>query len=191
MRIDDEKMNDDAKYQAAQFYFEDGGMKALAAAFVWCGLVYYCADLDQGDLSGTGLAELAKSLLGIPTFYKKPGRDAARSMVSRIIRQNVESKKLAVSSYEWSQILAGLISDGEKLTVQEAIDIYNNSPEVVAHGGGGGKDRRFNASSVTFYNEKLLCLIGSLYPALRRTSRALVPCFWTPRSSMPLSIGSQ
>lgn len=139
MRLDDEQMKD-AAHHTAQFYFEDGGMKGLAAAFVWCGLVYYCVDLDQADLFGTGMAELARSLLSIPAFYKKPGTDAARSMVSRIIRQNVESKKLPVSSYEWSQILAGLISNGEKLTVQEAIDIYNNSPEVVAHGAGGGKD---------------------------------------------------
>ena len=61
-------------------------------------------------------------------------------MIKRIIKQNVDAKKLAVSSYEWFRILSRLVQDGEKVSAQDAIAIYNNTPEVSAHGGGSSKD---------------------------------------------------
>ena len=61
-------------------------------------------------------------------------------MIRRIIRQHVDAKKLAVSSYEWSRILASMIKDGEQMTVSQAVELYNSNPEVVAHGGASSKD---------------------------------------------------
>ena len=85
-------------------------------------------------------------------------------MIGRIIRQNVEAKKMAVSSFEWSQILGKMAKEGEKITVQEAIEIYNGNPEVVSHGGSGGskdpkgqKDENIgNSISRSFWQKKRL-----------------------------------
>ena len=74
------------------------------------------------------MADLVKDLLEIPACYKKPGADPARSMISRIIQQNVESKKLPVSSWEWAQILQTLINDGQKILKKPA-SVVNASPE--------------------------------------------------------------
>ena len=88
-----------------EFRFDDGGMKGLAAGLIWCGLVYFVGNLDDSVVCHGGVKELAMSLLSIPTYYRRPGQDPAHAMIGRIIRQNVEAKKMAVSSFEWSQIL--------------------------------------------------------------------------------------
>ncbi|CAK9075739.1 unnamed protein product [Durusdinium trenchii] len=69
-----------------------------------------------------------------------PASDMTSAMIKRIIRQNVDSKKLAVSSYEWSEILAAMQKEGEAVSVQTAMDMYNANPEVTAHGGSSAKD---------------------------------------------------
>ena len=147
-----------------EFRFDDGGMKGLAAALCWCGLVYFVSNLDDSVVCHGGVKELAMSLLSIPTYYRRPGQDSAHAMIGRIIRQNVEAKKMAVSSFEWSQILGKMAKEGEKITVQEAIEIYNGNPEVVSHGGSGGskdpkgqKDENIgNSISRSFWQKKRL-----------------------------------
>lgn len=125
-------------------YFDDGGMRGLACAVVWCSLLYHGLTLKEEELTSTPMVELCRSLLAIPTFHRSGPVDEAAGMIRRIIKQNVDAKKQAVSSYEWSMILSGLSSKGASAkapTMQEAIDMYNSNPEVAAHGGSSGKDR--------------------------------------------------
>ena len=133
-------MQDDDQQLISTLHFDEGGMRGLAAAIVWCGLVYFVDTLGDDKVCDPQVVALSRSLLGIPTYFKHQESDPARAMIGRIIRQNVEAKKLAVSSFEWSQILASMVADGEKVTVAMAVEMYNNNPEVAAH-GAGGKDR--------------------------------------------------
>ena len=137
---DDAAMADDASTHVNEFLFDDGGMRGLAAAMCWCGLVYFVQNLPEDVACDSGVAALARSLLAIPTYYKRPGPDPARAMIGRIIRQNVEAKKMAVSSFEWARILSNMVGDGEKITMQQAIEMYNTNPEVAAHGGSAAKE---------------------------------------------------
>lgn len=123
-------------------YFDDGGMRGLACALIWCSLLYHGTTMKDEDLSHPAMADLARSLLAIPTFHRDLSADENMGMIRRIIKQNVDSKKQAVSSYEWSMILRNLAEGkpkGKALTVSDAIDLYNSNPEVAAH--GSGKDR--------------------------------------------------
>ena len=174
MRLTDDDLGDDSQYHGSQFHFEDGGMRGLAGGLVWCGLLYFCADLPDQDLCTPGVKDLVRSLLSIPTFFKRPGEDPARSMIQRIIRQNVESKKLAVSSFEWSQILSSLTASGEKITVQDAIDLYNQSPEVVAHGSGTGKDRLRLRFQHLILQEAMFFVLGDCLAGQDRDGHAVV-----------------
>ena len=122
-------------------YFDDGGMRGLACALVWCGLIHHAMTFKDEDLAHPSMVELARNLLSLPTFHRAQ-TDEATAMIKRIIKQNSDAKKLPVSSYEWSVILKNLCADKTKaLTVQEAMDMYNSNPEVCAH-GGSGKDTR-------------------------------------------------
>ena len=115
-------------------------MKALAAAVCWVGLLHMVGTLKDDEATHPSVVQLARSLLGLPAFYKPQTGDRASGMIRRIIRQHVDAKKLAVSSYEWSRILASMIKDGEQMTVSQAVELYNSNPEVVAHGGASSKD---------------------------------------------------
>lgn len=86
---------------------------------------------------------LARSLLEIPTFVRSDAADEASSMIRRIVKQNVDAKKLPISSYEWSLMLQKIVKDGGhgNVSLQEIIELYNANPEVLAHGGGNSKDR--------------------------------------------------
>ena len=131
---------DQTKAYYSEFQFDDGGMKALAGALCWVGLVYFVgASLKPEDVPS--VAALARDLLTLPTFCKSAASDDASSMIARIIRQNVQAKKLAVSSYEWAMILDKMNKDSKtKMTVAQAIEQYNSHPEVSAHGGSSAKD---------------------------------------------------
>lgn len=142
MRMDEETSNKpDFQPSLNHLCFDDGGMRGLAGALVWAGLLYHVMALDEGELKHPSLAELARSLLAIPTFYKSQG-DESSAMIRRIIKQNVDSKKQAVSSYEWSMILSNMPKPkgSQGISLQDAIEMYNSNPEVCAHGSGSGKE---------------------------------------------------
>ena len=126
--------------ELASLMFDDGGVRGLAAAVVWVALVYRGGKEPPEDLRHAGVKSLVKSLFSIPTFYRTQTDDPGMAMVQRIIKQNVDSKKLGVSSFEWAQILRGFSKKGG-MTVTDAVQLYNNSPEVNAHTSTGSKDR--------------------------------------------------
>ena len=79
------------------------------------------------------MVNLVKDLLRIPTLCKTQDSDPLTSSIRRIVSQNIDAKKLAVSSFEWSEILLRL---DDSSCAAEAIRRYNSMPEVIAHGGG-------------------------------------------------------
>ena len=139
MRLLPDDEADDSDYHQAQLRFDDGGMRGLACALCWCGLVYHVSGLKEKVFVCQPVIDLVKSLLSLPSIHKTQG-DSATAMIRRIIKQNVDSKKMAVSSFEWSQILSSMRKDGQHLSVADAIEMYNANPEVHAHGGSSGKD---------------------------------------------------
>lgn len=137
MRMPPDDSMEDSDYVQNTIFFDDGGMRGLACALVWCGLIHHAMSLKDEDLTNPSMAELARSMLAIPIFHRSNAADESTAMIRRIIKQNVEAKKQAVSSYEWSLILKSLGSGsnkGKELTVQAALEMYNSNPEVAAHG---------------------------------------------------------
>lgn len=133
MPMDD--LGTDLDWVQNRLHFDDGGMRGLSCAVVWCALLHHGMTLSDEELTNPSMVELAKSLLSIPTFNRSHADDEAADMIRRIIKQNVDSKKMAVSSHEWSQILKSMGSGKAKaLTVTDAIDLYNCNPEIAAHG---------------------------------------------------------
>lgn len=149
---------DEVDWRVNQLQFDDGGMRGLAAAICWIGLVYRCNKEKPEDLKHAGVVSLARKLLQLPTMRKTQSDDVAADQIRRIIRQNVESKKLAISSYEWAEILRAMNKQGRTISVQDAIELYNNSPEVTAHGGTSNKDCRDDKKHVRFTSD--LCFFN-------------------------------
>ena len=138
LRLDaDTDISEDAE-QFGVLKIDDGGMKCLAGALVWAALVSVFVKEPEEELRKPGVVALVASLLKIVTFRKKEAETPALSMVSRIIKQNVDAKKLPISSFEWATILRCLrkAHDMRDFGVAEAIEMYNSHPEVRAHGDG-------------------------------------------------------
>lgn len=49
MRLLEEDLSDESEYHVAQLRFDDGGMRGLAAALCWCGIVYFVFTLKDED----------------------------------------------------------------------------------------------------------------------------------------------
>lgn len=140
LRLSDDMTLPEDLWHFGLLSFDDGGMKCLAGALVWVGLVYFLSKEPLEDLRHPQVLKLVKSLLRLPTIFKHQAENPAQQMIQRIIKQNVDSKKLPVSSYEWAGILVGLKPHtDESFGVTAAIDLYNQNPEVLAHGGDAGE----------------------------------------------------
>lgn len=142
MRLESLEEDVDNPYHEAQFEFDDGGMRGLAAAVVWIGLVYRCSREPPDLLSQPAVKELIQSMLNLPSLRKNQAEDRQMAMIQRIIKQNVDAKKMAVSSYEWAMILRSFQkqSGNESLKAADCIKIYNDTPEVVSHGSASVKE---------------------------------------------------
>lgn len=117
----------------AVFRFDDGGMKALAAGVVWVGLVHTLGSETTSDLRHHRMTSLVSGLLSMPTLFKSQAPDEVQGMIARIIKQNVDAKKLPVSSFEWCGGILEKLGPST-ITVAEAVQRYNQMPEVCAHG---------------------------------------------------------
>ena len=121
-------------------FFNDGSQKTLAAFIVWIALCLAAqVDENKPDLNHPSVVGLAASLLRIKTIMRGSSscQDDLDSAVTRIVKQNLDSKVQPVSSLAWGCILKGL---GER-DLEAAIARYNAHPEVVAletAGGAGG-----------------------------------------------------
>ena len=135
-----EGIDTDAEYafgHGGLLKYDDGGARGLAACLCWLALLKLNeeGDVSEAELELPGNLAMIRSLLSMPAMYKQGEDDPTAAMIKRIVKQNVDLKKLPVSSYEWSCILRRLQgSDGSGVSLAEAIDFYNNCAEVRAHG---------------------------------------------------------
>ena len=164
MRVDHLEADEDD--YTGSLYFDDGGMRGLSAAVCWIGLTYRCTREPAEELRHPSLKQLVSSLLCLPSIHKTQTNDPAMAMVQRIIKQNVDAKKLPVSSFEWSQILSKI---AKNVSVADAIKLYNNAPEVHAHGGCGSSKDPLGAK-VTCFRPGCFSLKGE------KTLRVPQPC---------------
>ena len=136
LRLDGDTDISEGAEQLGVLKIDDGGMKCLAGALVWTALVSVFVKEPEDELRKPGVVALASSLLKIMTFRKKEAETPALGMVARITKQNVDAKKLPISSFEWAGILRSMrkADDMKDFGVAEAIEMYNSHPEVRAHG---------------------------------------------------------
>lgn len=136
MRLpDDIDMTATMHQQAGVLYFEDGSQKTLAGLMVWVGLVGLCDGFDEEDFRAPGLITLIESLMNIGTIYKQRIADPVDTLVSRIVKQNSDSKVQPINSFQWSVMLQTLFDKSEGVTLDTALQRYNNHPQVQAQGG--------------------------------------------------------
>lgn len=122
----------------AALYFSDGSQKALAGFVVWLALLVASQDaaVDPGDFVHPQVINLVSFLLQIRTVVKASINQDNEfdNAISRIVRQNVDSKVQPVSSLTWASILSTL---GDGISLDQAIARYNNHPDVQAFEGDG------------------------------------------------------
>ncbi|CAK9060121.1 Uncharacterized protein SCF082_LOCUS31722 [Durusdinium trenchii] len=118
---------DHVSSEFALYLFDDGGMKAIGAALAWVGCVYALGAESEESLRHPRLVSLVRDLLHIPTLCKMQDDDPLTSSIRRIASQNIDAKKLPVSSFEWSEVLLRV---SEASCAAEAIRRYNSMPEV-------------------------------------------------------------
>ena len=142
-------------------YFGDGSQKSLAAFMVFISLclVAQICKLDAVAWEHPNLVGLVSSLLRIRTVLKASVGmgDETDNAISRIVKQNLDSKVQPVSSLAWASILASIGGDGEEF--DKAIARYNNHPEVMAFEGDG------SSGSISIDGRKrqaspIPCLVG-------------------------------
>ena len=121
--------------QGGLLQFEDGSQKTLAAFMVWLGLVALVPVFDEEDFRSPGVLTLIQSLLSIGGIRKQAHADALDGLVSRVVKQNSDSKVQPISSFQWAVMLQTLFSKSENITLDGAIARYNSHPEVQAQGG--------------------------------------------------------
>ncbi|CAK9040042.1 unnamed protein product [Durusdinium trenchii] len=123
--------NVDSEY--GLYMFDDGGQKALAAALVLLGCLHLAGTEPIESLRHPHVTGLVKGLLQIPTLHKSQASDEVSQMLQRIVKQNVDAKKLPVSSFEWCGILERL---GEESigSISEAVQKYNEANDRSASG---------------------------------------------------------
>jgi hypothetical protein len=116
----------------------DGGSKAGMAAFLCLVSVSVVAqsykETGPGAMRDPKVVDLLKSVMSINSIYKAD--QAAQSShldstISRIVKQNIDSKATAVSSWDWANLLQSLVGDDhEKVTMADAVDLYNQHPQI-------------------------------------------------------------
>eukprot|EP00435_Cladocopium_sp_Y103_P028417 s2323_g7.t1 len=129
-------------------YFHDGSQKTLAAFAVWLSLIIAAQIPDNQDhLKSPQMQALIGSLLRMRTVVKSSigVSDDVDSMVSRIVKQNSDSKIQPVSALAWCSILRSM---GDAVTFEALMQKYNAHPEVAAYELEGG------AGSIALDNKK-------------------------------------
>jgi hypothetical protein len=125
----------------------DGGSKAGMAAFLCLVSVSVVAqsykETDPVAMRDPKVVDLLKSVMSINSIYKAD--QAAQSSdldstISRIVKQNIDSKATAVSSWDWANLLKSLVGDeDENVTMADAVDLYNQHPQIRGYQDSNGK----------------------------------------------------
>lgn len=126
-------------FACGSLFFSDGSQKCLAAFIVWIALLLASEkpSLVEADFTHPQVVNLVASLLRIQTFWKASvGQgDELDNVISRIVKQNCDARIQPVSSLTWAAILSTM---GESITLDQAINRYNEHPEAQAFEAEGG-----------------------------------------------------
>ena len=116
-------------------FFHDGSQKTLAGFVSWISILLVSElETDAMKFEDPMLLNLVSSLLRIKSVVRAtPSQDELDMTISRIVRQNADSKVQPVSSLTWASILA-TFGDAR---ADQAIARYNCRPEVKAYEGSG------------------------------------------------------
>lgn len=126
------------QHSLGKSFFHDGSQKTLAGFAVWLSLAM-AAQIpgNKDDLKLPQMQCLIGSLLRMPTVVKSSVSvsDDVDSMVSRIVKQNSDSKIRPVSALAWCSILRSM---RDAVTYEALMQKYNSHPEVAAYEMQGG-----------------------------------------------------
>ena len=112
-------------------YFDDGGKKGMAAFLNLLGLTALLDVAKPADWEHTQVATLVESIMCIPTIFKHAASESeVDATISRIVKQDLNSKVLPVSSWQWANLLSSL-SSAHGTSFKDAIDLYKDHPAVV------------------------------------------------------------
>ena len=112
--------------------FDDGSQKGLGAFIAWCCLISMEETVSKDDLDVQG-KNLIDSLMKIPTMFKtKATLSRADNIIANVAKQDGDSRVQPVSSFTWSSILKSLSTTGSSINFHEAIQKYNQHPDVLS-----------------------------------------------------------
>ena len=121
--------------QAGVLYFDDGSQKTLAGFMAWIGLIALSEEFEEEEYQAPGVTTLLRSLMNIGTIYKHGFDDPVDTMISRVIKQNSDSKVQPINSFQWAVLLQTMFKADDTVTLDDAMQRYNQHPEVQAQGG--------------------------------------------------------
>ena len=114
--------------------FADGSQKMLAAAVVWVALLLCWRKHPMDSLDNELIQALVCSLMRIATVVRASDVKGTpvQAAISRIVKQNINSKVQPITSFGWAGILRDL-PGGSAAGFDECLLAYNSHPEVLAH----------------------------------------------------------
>ena len=126
-------------------FFADGSQKMLAAFSTWLGVLSLWED-HRDALQVPEVQSMLASFLAIPTCVKGSidNSNTLEAAIGRIVKQNIDAKVLPVSSFQWSSVLRSL---GQDVKLDQALQLHNAHPDVMAHDDSG-------SGSITLDNRK-------------------------------------
>ena len=125
--------------------FADGSQKALAGFSVWLALLMTWKR-HEAFIQDPHVVQLISSLLVVKTTFKATESITSPldNTISKIVKQNADSRVQPVSSLAWASILSAMRDhSGQSVKFDAALEAYNSHPEVRAHSdksvdGGAG-----------------------------------------------------
>ena len=122
----------------ATLLFGDGSQKMLAAMTCWVAMLLCWRHHGSAALDDKIVSSMVASFLNIQTIVKATDCRGSQleSVINRIVQQNVAAKVQPITSFGWSSILRSASGSAERVqqtTFEEALQCYNNHPDVVSH----------------------------------------------------------
>ena len=122
----------------ATLLFGDGSQKMLAAITTWVAMLLCWRHHGSAALDEKTVTSMVASFLNIQTIVKATDCRGSHleSVINRIVQQNAAAKVQPITSFGWSSILRSVSGSAERVqqtTFEEALQCYNNHPDVVSH----------------------------------------------------------